>query len=89
MEFPVSNYILFINNDLFSFFRGKIQSITSAFISNSTKKQTDRALIEQKCDFKITCDRFEMVIGLRSGGLPEACESKKLDDKVDLMVAMR
>lgn len=30
-----------------------------------------------------------MVIGLRSGGLPEACKSKKLSDKIDLMVAMR
>lgn len=71
------------------FFRGEIQSIASAFITNSTKKPTDRSLIGQKCDFRVTCDGFEMVIGLRSGGLPEACKSKKLDDKIDLMVAMR
>ncbi|CAG8635693.1 1870_t:CDS:10 [Funneliformis caledonium] len=68
---------------------GEIQSIASAFITNSMKKPTDRSLIGQKCDFRVTSDGFEMVIGLRSGGLPEACKSKKLDDKIDLMVAMR
>ena len=72
-----------------TFFREEIQSIASAFITNSTKKPTDRSLIGQKCDFRVTRDGFEMVIGLRSGGLPEACKSKKLDDKIDLMVAMR
>ncbi|CAG8621377.1 1146_t:CDS:10 [Ambispora gerdemannii] len=73
----------------FKYDEGEIQSISSAFITNSTKKPTDRSLIGQKYDFRVTCDRFEMVIGLRSGGLPEACESKKWDDKIDLMVAMR
>ncbi|CAB5317284.1 unnamed protein product [Rhizophagus irregularis] len=73
----------------FIYDEGEIQSIASAFITNSTKKPTDRSLIGQKCDFRVTCDGFEMVIGLRSGGLPEACKSKKLSDKIDLMVAMR
>ncbi|CAB4408684.1 unnamed protein product [Rhizophagus irregularis] len=73
----------------FIYDEGEIQSIASAFITNSTKKPTDRSLIGQKCDFRVTRDGFEMVIGLRSGGLPEACKSKKLDDKIDLMVAMR
>ncbi len=58
-------------------------------IANLNKKLVDRSLIGQRCDFRITCDGFEAVIGLRSGGLPEACSSKKWNDKVDLMVAMR
>lgn len=63
--------------------------MASAVIANSTKNPTDRSLIGQKCDFRVTCDGFEVVIGLRSGGLPEACKSKKWNDKVDMMVAMR
>ncbi|CAG8729044.1 23028_t:CDS:2, partial [Gigaspora rosea] len=73
----------------FIYDEGEIQSIASAFITNSTKKPTDRSLIGQKCDFRVTRDGFEMVIGLRSGGLPEACKSKKYEDKIDLVVAMR
>ncbi|CAG8615310.1 25321_t:CDS:10 [Dentiscutata erythropus] len=73
----------------FMYDEGEIQSLASAFITNTTKKPTDRSLIGQKCDFRVTCDGFEIVIGLRSGGLPEACKSKKWNDKVDLMVAMR
>ncbi|CAG8569670.1 2676_t:CDS:10 [Diversispora eburnea] len=68
---------------------GEIQSLSSAMIANLNKKPVDRSLIGQRCDFRITCDGFESVIGLRSGGLPEACHSKKWTDKVDLMVAMR
>ncbi|CAG8450814.1 11773_t:CDS:10 [Scutellospora calospora] len=67
----------------------EIQSLASAMIANLNKKLVDRSLIGQRCDFRITCDGFEAVIGLRSGGLPEACSSKKCNDKVDLMVAMR
>ncbi|RIA85177.1 hypothetical protein C1645_782445 [Glomus cerebriforme] len=73
----------------FMYDEGEIQSLASGFITNTTKKPTDRSLIGQKCDFRVTRDGFEIVIGLRSGGLPEACKSKKWDDKVDLMVAMR
>ncbi|CAG8661111.1 10859_t:CDS:10 [Funneliformis caledonium] len=69
--------------------RGEIQSLASAMIANLNKKLVDRSLIGQRCDFRITCDGFEAVIGLRSGGLPEACSSKRWNDKVDLMVAMR
>ncbi|CAG8607219.1 6781_t:CDS:10 [Funneliformis mosseae] len=70
-------------------FAGEIQSLSSAMIANLNKKLVDRSLIGQRCDFRITCDGFEAVIGLRSGGLPEACSSKRWNDKVDLMVAMR
>ncbi|CAJ0833324.1 14686_t:CDS:2 [Entrophospora sp. SA101] len=69
--------------------RGEIQSLASAMIANLNKKLVDRSLIGQRCDFRITCDGFEAVIGLRSGGLPKACSSKRWNDKVDLMVAMR
>ncbi|CAH1763071.1 6782_t:CDS:2, partial [Entrophospora sp. SA101] len=68
---------------------GEIQSLASAMIANLNKKLVDRSLIGQRCDFRITCDGFEAVIGLRSGGLPKACSSKRWNDKVDLMVAMR
>ncbi|CAJ0764176.1 22701_t:CDS:2, partial [Entrophospora sp. SA101] len=64
-------------------------SLASAMIANLNKKLVDRSLIGQRCDFRITCDGFEAVIGLRSGGLPKACSSKRWNDKVDLMVAMR
>ncbi|CAG8609649.1 18794_t:CDS:10 [Acaulospora morrowiae] len=73
----------------FIYDEGEIQSLASAMIANSTMYPTDKSLIGQKCDFRVTFDRFEAVIGLRSGGLPEACKSKKWSDKVDLMVAMR
>ncbi|CAG8625686.1 8264_t:CDS:10 [Funneliformis mosseae] len=90
-----NNFTNILTKDILTYHRkfiydeGEIQSIASAFITNSMKKPTDRSLIGQKCDFRVTSDGFEMVIGLRSGGLPEACKSKKLDDKIDLMVAMR
>ncbi|RHZ52881.1 hypothetical protein Glove_456g11 [Diversispora epigaea] len=76
-------------NRKFAYDEGEIQSLSSAMIANLNKKPVDRSLIGQRCDFRITCDGFEAVIGLRSGGLPEACHSKKWNDKVDLMVAMR
>jgi len=52
-------------------------------------RPTDRSLIGQKVDFRISKDQFELLIGLRSGGLPPAPKSKKWMDKVDLAVALR
>jgi len=69
--------------------RGEIQSLASSVISNMKTKPTDRSLIGQKVDFQISQDQFEMLIGLRSGGLPAATKSKKWIDKVDLSVALR
>jgi hypothetical protein len=69
--------------------RGEIQSLASSVISNMKTKPTDRSLIGQKVDFRISHDQFEMLIGLRSGGLPSATKSKKWIDKVDLSVALR
>ncbi|CAG8560428.1 6057_t:CDS:2, partial [Acaulospora colombiana] len=65
---------------------GEVQSLASALIANSSKKPTDRSLIGQKCEFRVAADGFEAIVGLRSGGLPEACKAKKWDDKVDLML---
>jgi hypothetical protein len=65
--------------------RGEIQSLASSVISN----MKTRSLIGQKVDFRISHDQFEMLIGLRSGGLPSATKSKKWIDKVDLSVALR
>jgi len=52
-----------------------------------------RARIGQKCDFrgkiKNTIDNLEAVIGLRSGGLPEAHRKKIFEDHIDLAVALR
>ncbi|CAG8658680.1 13961_t:CDS:2, partial [Dentiscutata erythropus] len=73
----------------FNYDESEIQSLASAMIANLNKKPLVRSLIGQRCDFRITCDGYEAVIGLRSGGLSEACNSKKWGDKVDLMVAMR
>jgi|SRR3954451_15173415 hypothetical protein len=70
-------------------FRGEIQSLASSVITNMKAKPTDRSLIGQKVDFRISKDQFEMLIGLRSGGLPSAKKNKKWMDKVDLAVALR
>ncbi|PKC07739.1 hypothetical protein RhiirA5_417832 [Rhizophagus irregularis] len=56
---------------------------------NQMKMPTDRSLIGQKLDFRVSHDQFEMLISLRSGGLPSAPKSKKWIDKVDLAVALR
>nr|CAG8628772.1 8728_t:CDS:2 [Entrophospora candida] len=40
-------------------------------------------------DFRISKDQFEMLIGLRSSGLPLAPKSKKWMDKVDLAVVLQ
>ncbi len=58
-------------------------------VANLNKKPTDRGQIGQKCDFRVHKNGYECVIGLRSGGLPEAPKSKKWGDKVDLAVALR
>ncbi|CAG8709829.1 17813_t:CDS:2, partial [Racocetra fulgida] len=49
----------------------------------------NKALIRQKVDFRISKYQFEMLIGLRSGGLPSAPKSRKWIDKVDLAVTLR
>ncbi|CAB4380343.1 unnamed protein product [Rhizophagus irregularis] len=56
---------------------------------NQMKMHTDRSLIGQKLDFRVSHDQFEMLISLKSGGLPSAPKSKKWIDKVDLTVALR
>ena len=58
-------------------------------ISNLKANPTNRSLIGQKLDFRISKDRFEGLIGLRSGGLPPSPKSKKWSDKVDLSVTLR
>ena len=69
--------------------RGEIQSLASSVISNLKTKPTERSLIGQKVDFRISKDQFESLIGLRSGGLPTATKGKKWMDKVDLAVSLR
>ncbi|CAG8465387.1 22917_t:CDS:10 [Gigaspora rosea] len=69
--------------------RGEIQGLASSVITNMKSRPTDRSLIGQKVDFRISKDQFELLIGLRSGGLPSAPKSKKWMDKVDLAVALR
>ncbi|GET59927.1 uncharacterized protein OCT59_020339 [Rhizophagus irregularis] len=49
---------------------------------NQMKMPTDRSLIGQKLDFRVSHDQFEMLISLRSGGLPSAPKSKKWIDKI-------
>ncbi|CAI2181909.1 1876_t:CDS:10 [Funneliformis geosporum] len=68
---------------------GEIQSLASSVISNLKTKPAERSLIGQKVDFRISKDQFEMLIGLRSGGLPTATKGKKRMDKVDLAVSLR
>ena|ERR1700722_19656334 len=69
--------------------RGEILSLASSVITNMKAKPTDRSLIGQKVDIRVSEDNLEMLIGLRSGGLPSATKSKKWLDKVDLAVALR
>ncbi|CAG8580909.1 7313_t:CDS:2, partial [Paraglomus occultum] len=56
--------------------------------AKAEEEPTDKSLIGQKCDFRVTLMGLKPLLD-RSGGLPEACKAKKWDDKVDLMVAMR
>ncbi|CAJ0765427.1 12177_t:CDS:2, partial [Entrophospora sp. SA101] len=73
----------------FSYDEGETDSLASKMVLNLNQKPTDRGIIGQKCDFHIQKDGFEYLIGLHAGGLPEACKSKKWNDRVDLAVAMR
>ncbi|RGB30327.1 hypothetical protein C1646_295463 [Rhizophagus diaphanus] len=68
---------------------GEIQGLASSVITNLKTKPTDRSLIGQKVDFRISKEQFEMLIGLRSGGLPPVAKGKKWMDKVDLAVSLR
>ncbi|GBB87876.1 hypothetical protein RclHR1_14380001 [Rhizophagus clarus] len=68
---------------------GEIQSLASSVISNLKTKLTERSLINQKVDFRISKDQFETLIGLRSGDLPTATKGKKWMDKVDLTVSLQ
>ncbi|CAG8572058.1 10323_t:CDS:10 [Ambispora leptoticha] len=70
----------------FVYDEGEIQSIASAFVIDSMKKPTDRSLIGQKCDFRITCDGFEMDIELRSGRLSVQISSNYIQLGSTLMV---
>ncbi|CAJ0749344.1 1331_t:CDS:10 [Entrophospora sp. SA101] len=72
-----------------SYDEGETQSLASTLIKNLDQDPTSRSIIGQKCDCRVHKGGFEYVIGLRSGGLPEAAKSKKWGDKVDLAVAMR
>ncbi|CAG8723134.1 11767_t:CDS:10, partial [Racocetra persica] len=76
-------------NSIYHYEKGEIQSLASSVITNMRTKPTDRSLIGQKVDFRISKDQFEMLIGLRSGGLPSAAKSRKWIDKVDLAVALQ
>ncbi|CAH1766974.1 3665_t:CDS:10, partial [Entrophospora sp. SA101] len=69
--------------------KGEIQGLASSVISNLKTKPTDRSLIGQKVDFRISKDQFELLIGLRSGGLLSATKGKKWMDKVDLAVLLQ
>ncbi|CAG8692166.1 6739_t:CDS:10, partial [Ambispora leptoticha] len=76
-------------DQIYHYEEGEIQSLGSAMISNLKANPTNRSLIGQKLDFRISKDRFEGLIGLRSGGLPPSPKSKKWSDKVDLSVTLR
>ncbi|CAG8699617.1 11942_t:CDS:10, partial [Acaulospora morrowiae] len=76
-------------DQIYRYEEGEIQCLASSVISNLKTKPTGRSLIRQKVDFRISKDQFEMLIGLRSGGLPLATKGKKWMDKVDLAVSLR
>lgn len=72
---------------------GEIVCWASAHRRNEGRSVVLRARVGQKCDFRGTLknsfDRLEAIIGLRSGGLPDAHRKKVHEDRVDLAVAMR
>ncbi|CAG8523122.1 12255_t:CDS:10 [Funneliformis caledonium] len=74
---------------IYHYEEGEIQGLALSVITNMKSRPTDRSLIGQKVDFRVSKDQFEMLIGLRSGGLPASPKSKKWMDKVDLSVALR
>ncbi|CAI2174987.1 5896_t:CDS:2 [Funneliformis geosporum] len=72
---------------------GEICCWASAKRRNEGRSTMLRARIGQKCDFKGTLknniDSLEAIVGLRSGGLPEAHRKKIFEDHIDLAVTMR
>ncbi|CAG8824792.1 27383_t:CDS:2, partial [Dentiscutata erythropus] len=72
---------------------GEICSWASSQRRNEGRSITLRARVEQKCDFRETLknsiNKLEALIGLRSGGLPEAHRKKIFLDALDLSITMR
>ncbi|CAJ0856062.1 17714_t:CDS:10 [Entrophospora sp. SA101] len=76
-------------DQIYHYEEGEIQGLASSVITIMKTKPTDRSLIGQKMYFRISKDQFEMLIGLRPGGLPSAPKSKKWMVKVDLAVVLQ
>ncbi|KAG9285419.1 hypothetical protein G9A89_010894 [Geosiphon pyriformis] len=72
---------------------GDICCWASAARRNQGRSIVLRARVGQKCDFrgslKHSNDKLEAIVGLRSGGLPEAHRKKVFEDHVDLAITMR
>ncbi|RGB30530.1 hypothetical protein C1646_817869 [Rhizophagus diaphanus] len=72
---------------------GEICSWASAKRRNEGRSTTLRARVGQKCDFRGTLkhsiNKLEAIVGLRSGGLPEAHPKKIFVDSIDLSITMR
>ncbi|CAG8567708.1 6956_t:CDS:2 [Scutellospora calospora] len=72
---------------------GEICSWASAKRRNEGRSITLRARVGQKCYFrgmlKHSINKLEAIIGLRSGGLPEAHSKKNFVDSIDLSITMR
>ncbi|RHZ78968.1 hypothetical protein Glove_153g12 [Diversispora epigaea] len=72
---------------------GEICSWASSQRRNEGRSITLRARVGQKCDFrgilKNSINKLEALIGLRSGGLPEAHRKKIFVDALDLSITMR
>ncbi|RUO96954.1 hypothetical protein BC936DRAFT_141212, partial [Jimgerdemannia flammicorona] len=72
---------------------GEICCWASAARRNQGRSVVLCARVGQKCDFrgslKHSNDKLEAIVGLRSGGLPEAHRKKVFEDHVDLAVTMR
>ncbi|CAG8477191.1 12354_t:CDS:10 [Ambispora leptoticha] len=72
---------------------GEIACWASARRRNIGRSVILRARVGQKCDLRGTLknsiNNFEAIIGLRSGGLPEANRRKIMEDHIDLAVTLR
>ncbi|RUS34033.1 hypothetical protein BC938DRAFT_482780 [Jimgerdemannia flammicorona] len=72
---------------------GEICCWASAARRKQDRSVVLRARVGQKCDFrgslKHSNDKLEAIVGLRSGGLPEAHRKKVFEDHVDLAITMR
>ncbi|CAJ0755212.1 5936_t:CDS:2 [Entrophospora sp. SA101] len=72
---------------------GEICSWASSQRRNEGRSIILRARVGQKCDFRGTLKnsvtKLEALLGLRSGGLPEAHRKKKFLDALDLSITMR